>query len=188
MAVVIEDIGSESCEPVAGFTPKVYWAEHSDFVTINDPKDICDESGTPAATLEELVEITANHVMKSGKKLHLVDFDTETGSMTYPTMGEKNRRLYDNSMVFECSGSSAKLLGFARLIRNKKVVFFMEEFGSGNMRQIGSSRLPGWVETQEGAIEALIEGKNSIIFTVKDKQKWPAPIYKGTLQLTPVTP
>jgi hypothetical protein len=48
--------------------------------------------------------------------------------------------------------------------------------------------MPAWVEGIEHAIEAVIEGKNSVTITLKDKQKWPASIYKGALQLTPVTP
>ena len=64
----------------------------------------------------------------------------------------------------------------------------MVEFGTGNVRQLGSKRMPAWVEGIEHAIEAVIEGKNSVTITLKDKQKWPASIYKGALQLTSVTP
>jgi len=36
--VALEDIGGESCEPVSGLVNKIYYALHSDFATINDPK------------------------------------------------------------------------------------------------------------------------------------------------------
>jgi hypothetical protein len=179
MAVEIENIGGEICEPISGFTPKLFWAHHKDFQTINDPKDICDENGNGATNFSELIEIPTSHVFKAGKKFHTVDFDVETAEMLYPTIGEKHRRVYDNSFKVEISGSSAELLGFCRYIRNQKVVVLGEELGSGNLRQMGSKRFPAWVEIQEGSIEALVEGKNSVVITFKDKQKWMPPIYKG---------
>lgn len=103
-------------------------------------------------------------------------------------VGEKGRRLFENELVVEVGGSDADLLGFLRWIKNQKLVFNVVEFGTGNVRQLGSKRMPAWVEGIEHAIEAVIEGKNSVTLTLKDKQKWPASIYKGALQLTPVTP
>ena len=187
MSVVIEDIGADFCEPVAGFSPVIYWALQSDFETIIDTKKICDEGGpNEAASFEELAVITADHVMKLGKKLNKITAEVETVALASPQIGEKGRRLFENSASYEINGSYGKLLGFARYIKNQKLVVFVEEFGSGNIRQLGSSRLPAWIEAQEAGIEGVIEGKNSIVITVKDKQLGPAPIYQGALQLTPV--
>lgn len=185
MAIVLEDIGTEVCEPTGGLS-QVYYSLHGDYTSIEDPADIC---GTVvAATFEELVEIpvTPGHVMASTKQVHELKFITETGTIKSTMVGEKGRRLFENELVVEVSGSEAQLLGFLRWIKNQKLVFNVVEFGTGNVRQLGSSRLPAWVEGIEHAIEAVIEGKNSATITLKDKQKWPASIYKGALQLTPV--
>ena len=181
--IVLEDIGGESCEPVAGLVSILSWAERKDFTTIVDPKDICaDDPEDAAATFAELVEIPApGHTMAAGKKLKKVNFTDETGAVTTTGIGEKGRRLFENSIVLEVEGSAAELLGFCRYIKNKKVVAFVQEFGNGNVRQFGSSRLGAWFEGIEAAIEATLEGKNAVTLTLKDKQKWPAPIYKGTL-------
>lgn len=67
MALVLEDIGLEVCEPVAGLS-QVYYSLHGDYTSIEDPKDIC---GTvTASTFAELVEIpaTPGHIMASGNK------------------------------------------------------------------------------------------------------------------------
>jgi len=183
MAVDIENIGGEICEPVAGTTPTLYWGLHSDFETILDPKDICDENSNGAANFTELAEITGNHVMKAGKTLNKVEFVTETGALVTTQIGEPGRRLFQNSFSFEIAGSDAKTLGFSRFIRNQKLIFFVEEFGNGQIRQLGSSRLPARAETQEGGIEGPIEGKNAITITIQDKQKWHSPIYSGQLPI-----
>lgn len=187
MSITLEDIGQEVCEPLAGLS-KVYYSLHSDYTSIEDPKDIC---GTvTASTFAELVDIpaTPGHVMASGKKIFNLDFVTETGTIKSTMVGEKSRRMFENELVVEVAGSQSELLGFLRWIKNQKLVFNIEEFGSGQIRQLGSKRLPAWVEGIEHAIEGAIEGKNSVTITLKDKQKWPASIYKGALQLTPVTP
>lgn len=186
MAVALEDIGTEVCEPVAGLS-EVYYSLHGDYVSIEDPADIC---GTvTASTFAELVEIpaTPGHVMASTKQIFKMKFVTETGTIKSTMIGEKGRRLFENELQVEISGSEAQLLGFLRWIKNQELVFNVIEFGSGNVRQLGSKRLPAWVEGIEHAIEAVIEGKNAVTITLKDKQKWPASIYKGALQLTPTT-
>lgn len=184
--ITLEDIGQEVCEPLAGLS-KVYYSLHSEFESIVDPKDIC---GTvTASTFAELVEIPASpgHIMATGKQLFELKLVTETGTIKSTMTGEKKRRLFENELAIEIAGSNAELLGFLRWAKNQDLVFFIEEFGSGQIRQLGSKRLAAWVEGIEHAIEAAIEGKNSVTLTLKDKQKWPASIYKGDLQLTPAT-
>lgn len=186
MPITLEDIGQEVCEPVAGLS-QVYYSLYGEYTSIQDPKDIC---GTvPASTFAELVEIhaTPGHVMATGKKIHSLKFVTETGTIKSTMIGNKKNRLFENELAVEISGSDADLLGFLRWIKNQDLIFNIVEFGSGNVRQLGSSRLPAWVEGIEHAIEAVIEGKNSVTITLKDKQKWPASIYKGTLQLVAAT-
>lgn len=182
MPVTLEDIGLEVCEPTAGLS-QVFYSVHGEYTSIEDPADIC---GTVTAdTFAELVEIPASpgHVMQVGKKIHELKFVTETGSIKSPMIGNKKNRLFENELVVEVSGSDATLLGFLRWIKNQDLIFHVVEFGTGNVRQLGSKRMPAWVEGIEHAIEAVIEGKNSVTLTLKDKQKWPASIYKGDLQL-----
>ena len=185
MAITLEDIGQEICEPVSGLSTKVYYSLHSDYDTIVDPADICgDNEGTDFASL---VTIPApGHTLKTGKRMWQIDIVEETGKVNSPMIGEKKRRLFENSIEISIAGSEAKMLGFLRWIKNQSLVFYVEEFGTGNIRQIGSKRLAAWVEGAEHGIEAVIEGNNSATITLKDKQKWPAAIYEGDIVLTPV--
>lgn len=183
MSITLEDIGGEVCEPVAGLTPKAWYSLHGDYTTITDPKDICGD--VTAANYAELVEIPASpgHTLEAGKYMHLIDTIVETGTIKSTMVGEKGRRLFENELAIEVGGSQSTLLGFLRWIKNQKLVIHIEEFGNGQLRQLGSSRLPAWAEGIEHAIEAVLEGKNSVTITLKDKQKWPAAIYLGDLVL-----
>lgn len=188
MAVALEDIGGQVCEPIASFSD-VYYAEQSDFTTISAPKDICNEdSALVAASFEELAEITSNHVMKSGKCFRRIDFITETGGITSKNIGETERNLFQNELAIEVADSNPKLLGFMRYAKNKRFIVLAKETGSGRVRQLGSERIPARFMTQEHTVEATMEGKNSATLTIMDKWFGPAPIYTGDIQLTPVTP
>lgn len=184
--LVLENIGGECSEPVAGIASEILFALRSDFETIEDPKDLC--GADAAATLEELVTIPAmpGHKLKVGKKWNKLDTIDETGELTSTQIGEKRRRLLENQASLQVKGSAPSLLGFIRWVKNQDLIVLVKEVGSGNYRQFGSSELGAWIETQEHKIEALAEGNNALAITIKDKQKWPAPIYLGDIDLTPV--
>lgn len=185
MSVVLEDIGGESCEPVSGLVNKVYYALHSDFTTINDPKKICDANpALVAATFAQLAEIEDDHLFKLGKKFWQIETVTETGTIKSSQIGENGRSLYQNELVIEVAGSDAEILGFCRWVKNQKLVVLLEEFGTGNVRQLGSARLQATVKVEHN-IEATLEGKNVATITFTDKNFGPAPIYKGEILLTP---
>ncbi|EJG02279.1 hypothetical protein [Flavobacterium sp. F52] len=185
MAVDLTDIGGESCEPVSGLSGTVYYAEQSDFVTINEPKKMCDPvPANVAATYKELSTIETAHTFKTGKCFHKIESVTETGTIKVTPLGEIGRKLYQNELAITVAGSSADLLGFMRWIKNKKLVILFEEFGTGNVRQLGMSRLPA-LASAEHNIEAAVEGNNSAVITFTDKNFGPAPIYEGAIQLVP---
>lgn len=185
MAVPLEDIGGESCEPVSGLAGTVYYALQSDFETINEPKKICDPTpANVAASFAELATIATAHVFKTGKCFFKIDTVTETGTIKSAPIGETGRKLYQNDLAITIAGSHAEILGFCRWIKNQKLIILFEEFGTGNVRQLGLSRLPA-LASAEHNIEANAEGNNSAVITFTDKNFGPAPIYKGAIQLVP---
>jgi len=184
--IVLEDVGVASCEPMAAIATEVLFAERSDFETLVDPKSMCGTGA--AATLDELAEIPSpGHVLKAGKKLNKLTIVAETGEVTTTQIGEKKRRLFENQVSIQVAGSSSKLLGFMRWAKNRDLIFLVREVGTGNYRQFGSDLLSAWTESQEHKIEAAAEGNVSATIVIKDKQKWPAPVYKGdvTVEVIP---
>lgn len=185
MPVALEDIGGESLEPISGLVGKVYYALHADFETIVDPKKMSDPTpANVAATFADLAEIATDHSFKTGKKFFQIETVTETGTIKSAQIGELGRSLFSNELVIEIAGSEAEILGFCRWLKNAKLVVLLEEFGTGNVRQLGWSRM-GATAKAEHNIEAAAEGKNSATITFSDKTFGPAPIYKGAIQLVP---
>jgi hypothetical protein len=182
MPVSLVDIGSVSCEPVSGLVNKIYYALRSDFATVNDPKRICGTVAQEAATFAELAEIATAHIFKTGKRFFGIDFVTETGTIKSTQIGEVGRGLFQNELIIEIAGSGSDVLGFCRWIKNQQLVILTEEFGTGNVRQLGSARLSATVKVEHN-IEPTLEGKNAATITFTDKNFGPSPVYKGAIQL-----
>jgi len=96
-------------------------------------------------------------------------------------IGEVRRTLHENKVGFVIPGSDADSLGFSRWLKNKDFICLVTETESGRTRQIGSTRMAAKVAELEGKIEGSMEGDNAQTFVVSDKQKYQAPIYKGTI-------
>lgn len=186
--IKIEDIGRASCEPTGALVNKTYYAPIDYFEEIPTPKDLCGDSANAAKTLDELATIATPFKFKTGKGFHLITTVTETGEITSTQIGEKKRHLFENTLPITVGGSKASVLGFARYIKNQDLIVLLQEFDSGNMRVIGSQRMPAWCEAQEHKIEATAEGNNSLVTTFKDKSKYPAPIYTGDVVMFPDAP
>lgn len=185
--IKIEDLGFESCEPTGSLQVDIHYAPTRYFESIPEPKKMCGSGDKVAQNFAELATITEQFKFKEGKGFHKLGFVPETGEITSGLIGEKFRRLIENSLVGQMEGSYAELLGFCRWVKNQKLIILFKEFSSDNVRVIGSGKMPGWIEALEHKIEATAEGNNSLSLTFKDKNFSPAPIYKGDIVLFPET-
>lgn len=173
----LNNIDGTSCEPTGGVAAEVLFAPVADFTTIGQPPETMEDY----ETLGELARVSAAHAFPAGKGFSKVKGVQEMGTLKFTRIGEKKGGAFQNEMTFEVSGHKDELLGFARLTKNADLVVMCQEVSSGDYRQFGSKRFPAYITVVDGNIEAAIEGKNSIAFTVQDKQKWPAPVYPSTL-------
>ena len=178
--IKLENVGSESCEPVGGMTVEVHIAPVKDFTLVQEPPVM-----EGYDTLESLVTVETAHTFPQGKGFTIIEGVEETGSLKNTMIGNPSSPLFQNEMVIEVAGSQAKLLGFLRVAKKLRFVALAEEGGSGNQRQFGTKRSPARFTGIEAAIEAAREGKNSVTLTIQDKQPWPAPIYTGAITLKP---
>lgn len=182
----LEDINGEIAEPIAGLVTTAYYARKSDFETIYDPKRMEDDDPNNVATTnEELMEINDTHVFKVGKCFKTIEFVQESAEFKSKTIGTKGGKLFENDLTLELAGSSSKNLGLLRALKNEKFIVLAEELGTGNMRQLGMSKYAATAESLEHTIAAVVEGKNDAKIIFKDKNFGPAPIYKGSILLTP---
>lgn len=174
------NVGADSCEPVAGLSTEVLIAPVKDFTVI----------GEPPATLEgyedvaELATVSVAHTFPVGKGFTSINGVEETGNIKTTMIGDNEGHLFQNELAIEVRGSSAAIQGYLRLVKNLRFIALATEIGSGNVRQIGSKLMPARFSGIEAAIEAAMEGKNSVTITMMDKQKWPAPVYPAGFAIT----
>ena len=177
--ISLVDIDGTSCEPVGGLSETVLIAPRKDFTAVIDPPDDLE------LTDEEVITIEGPHTFPISKGFTEIVGVQETGTITSTMIGEIARQLFQNEAVITVSGSKAALLGFLRKAKNLRFIALLEEVGSGQLRQLGSSRFPARFSGIVHAIEAAMEGNNSVTLTMLDKQKYPAPIYTGAVTRKP---
>lgn len=180
MDYILEDIGGESAEPVGGLTAEVLIAEKKHFSAIFDPPAL-----EGYATYASLVTVAGPHTFTATNGFVKVEGVTETGTIKSTMIGSPGSQIFQNEQVIEVAGSEAELLGFLRVAKNMRFIALVTEVGTGNVRQLGSSRFPAKYSGIEHAIEAAMEGKNAVTLTIMDKQPWPAPIYTGAITMKP---
>jgi len=186
MAVIkIETIGVADVEATGGFNhTEIYIAELKHFETLTQPLER-DGDGS-ATTLAELVEISADHTFLTGFGFTKVKAIQDTVSLESNGAGTpKKSSIFENKLVFEMLGSESDILGLQRYLKGKDVVVLATEAESGRLRQIGSARRGGTMSEYGAIIGANVEDDNVCKFTFMDKQKYPAPIYEGTITLQP---
>lgn len=181
--IKVENIGGLTCEPMAGFNHRtIKIAMLSWFTSIAEPKPLCDDiPANEGATFEELGEISGNHAFNAGYGFMTFEVLQESASLESPMIGEKKGRLLENKSSFHIAGSTSKLIGFNRWIKNKDFIVLMEEVESGRFRQIGSERFAANVAEFTGIMEGAPEGGNRQEYVVSDKNVYQAPVYKGTV-------
>nr|WP_322625655.1 hypothetical protein [uncultured Flavobacterium sp.] len=176
----LNNVGGAVAEPIAGIATEILLCPIGDFTVV----------GAPASTIDgytdiaDLVTIQAAHTHPSGKGFTSIKAVLETGALTTTPIGERGGRLYQNQLVFETRGSDVERLAFDRLIKNFEGVILFREVGSGNLRQLGSLLSTAYPSDFSGVTEGPLEGKNSGTYTFIDKQKYPAPIYPDTFDVT----
>lgn len=181
--IKVENIGSQTCEPTGGFDHRTIKIALLDwFDVLSTPKPICDATpANEAVNFAEMAEITADHTFKAGYGFMTLKGVQELTDLESAMIGEKRRRLFENKVNFTVPGSDADLLGFTRWLKNKDFICLVTEIESGRSRQIGSERMAAALAELTGKVEATMEGDNSQLFGISDKQVYQAPIYKGAI-------
>lgn len=177
--IVIENIGGEIDEPIGSVSVDIFIAPHNDFTDILEP------GAFNAADIADVATIAGPHTFPAEKGFTKMKMVVESGNINCNMIGERKRKLFQNDITGKISGSAAKVLGFMRRVKNGGFIVLVEEAGTGQMRQLGSKQFPAEFTALTHLIEPAVEGDNSLTFTIQDKQKWPAPIYTGTVTEKP---
>lgn len=190
MSIKVETIGEPGCEVSGGFShTEIYVALVSTFASLTEPKDLCGDNA--ATTLEELVTITTAHTFNPGYGFTKMRAIQESVGLETTQIGDTSKSpAQENKLTVQLLGSKPELLGFKRQFKGKDLIVLAPEFGSGNLRQIGSAKFGAKIFESSSKIEATVEGENTTTLVFRDKQKYDAPIYSvsgGGITLQPAS-
>ncbi|MBE7688448.1 hypothetical protein F6A46_09390 [Tenacibaculum finnmarkense genomovar ulcerans] len=185
--IKIESIGGPTgCEVSGAFShTEVFIAFLEDFETVNAPKKRCGPDA--AVKLEDLVTITESHVFKTGCGFTQYKAIEQTVGLETNQIGDPTKSpVQENKLTLQLLGSKPELLGAKRQLKGRELIVCVPEFGSGNMRQVGSAKYAAKLTESSSKIEQASEGENTTTFVFTDKQMYDAPIYKGDIDKQPV--
>lgn len=156
---------------------EAYYAPVGDFL-------VMPEVPNAPATLAEAAVIASNFTFKTGKCFKKMYITQDKGSVNDEIVGERDGKSFMNKLQAFHPGTKAEMLGFAALAANTGFIFIVVE-ADGQMRVIGSKAFPGKIDTGTITTSQTTAGLKGFTFEIGCASKTPAPIYTGTVALTP---
>lgn len=132
---------------MGGTAQVIYFAPVRDILTIQKP------ATTPTA-LDEYVEITTAHVMKTGKKFTKMYVTMDTGEIEDEMQGDRDARSLKSTLKFRTPGQNSDLLGFMTQAKNDRFIVLVP-LADGKIRQLGSEQFYAEIAGK------VMSGKNS---------------------------
>lgn len=164
---------------IGGLTKRFFFAPKSYFTTISKTKDLDD----PTATVDELSEISADHVFAVGKGFHTAYCTRDMGEVKYAGAGERDGRSIPGKATFFTPGLAIANLGQLRMLKNDELII-LAELADGKLLQLGSERFPAEVRISEGGSAKNESGVRGMMIEVDFFESGPQ-IYTGALTLHP---
>lgn len=150
------------------------------------PGPLKDNSDPDITSVESLVTITDDLVYKSGYAATKVKAIIEKNGFESNMIGPKKGKAWENKLTITLVANEAALMGYLRLIKNQDLLIHFKTFGTGAYRQLGSEVYAASLLEAKEVIPEAVENDAVCTITIGDKQKYPAPFYKGARTIYPV--
>lgn len=173
----IEHIDGSDVTP--GVQQNLYYARMADIKTL--PKPVLDDSSGDGS-FANLVTISADIIMKPGKKFHKLYCTIETGKLDGNLVGEFDGKSFNNELSFVHPGNKPEVLGFAQWAKNSNLVFLAAD-QDGQVRLLGHEGYPAKMMDAPTTTGDTPESRKQAQFTFKSNRKGPAPIFKGNVKV-----
>lgn len=177
----LQDIDwADGSDNTAGIQQNVYYAKLSDIATL--PKPIVDDS-TGEGALADLVTISSDITMKSGKVFKKLYCTLEAGGLNGEVQGDLDGKSYKNSLKIFHPGSKLEALGFAQYVKNGNMIFLVPE-ADGQVRILGHAGYPAKLDTGSSNTGEKSTDRKGNEFVFMSVRKGPAPAFTGKVILT----
>jgi hypothetical protein len=182
MALDFEDIvGTSGHDNSAGIQQPVYYVDHRDVAVHPTFPKIED-----ATTLEELVTVSTDLVLKQGKSMKRILVTLEAGALTSDSQGEIDGMSFKNALKMLVAGNTPQADGFARYAKNSN--FYMLTFElDGTARLLGNPGYPAKMVSAPGTTGEKSADRKNRTFTFQSVWSGPAPVFTGKVMISGAT-
>jgi len=139
-------------------------------VSIPDP--------TSVGALSGLATVTADVVMKAGKKFIKIQTNNETTAIVDKLVGETGSKAFESSLELAIPALNADALGFITAIKNDRCIAWVKDL-EGKVRMIGSEAYPCILKDGEANSGKDRGSKKGLMLTLETVATNPAPIFTG---------
>lgn len=177
----LEDIDHEDgSDNTAGIGQDIWVAKLADIATLPTPQ-LDDSAGT--GNFSQLVTISDNIVMKSGKVFNKIRVTLETSALNGDIQGNMDGKSFKNAISGQIPGNKAKALGFLQWAKNSSLIAIIEEL-DGQVRILGHRAYPAKLTAGSANTGAKTTDDRAVKFTLESVRKGPAPVFTGKVVLT----
>lgn len=173
------DLTKETTDNMGGIGEKVYWALHDDVLTWPTLPSVED-----ADDYEELMTYVGDFVMKTGKCFFEAYNTLDSGGLDDKMQGGLDCHSFKHELAFSNPGMKKKLMGFMRSCANENLVFIIKD-AEGQMRVVGNEQFAAKPEKMDGTTGKGAADSKKADLTFFGYGNGPAPVYEGTIPLTP---
>jgi len=167
----------EGRKNTGGTQTNVYYASVCDF-------DVIPTVPANPATMADVAKITANFTFKPGKKFSKFYTTEGTSEVKSTGVGETDGRSFEITAEVFHPGTEVELLGFATMINNASTIWLVPD-ADGVIRVIGSEAFPAKISANDHTTGKATADRKGSTFVLKSKGHTVAPVYSGTIQVTP---
>ena len=177
--IVLEGLGFvDGQENTSGIQEDAYLLLYDDIATFGSP--------TPGTTPESLVEISSNHVMKTGKSPIPLYTLYEKSGMDATLTGEMFSKIFISIVKLHLPQPNEKNAVNFSVIKNRRFIVLIKRAGGTDFIQIGSQGL--YAKVKDGSVKFGDgpTGTPGVDFQVEAPSIHPYYVYKGTLPVVGV--
>lgn len=139
------------------------------------------------ATLGEMVTISEDVEFYTGKKFLKIYSTLDTGKVADKLVGEFDGKSFEHSFEWFFPGTMDQALALISKFANSNMIFIASE-ANGQKRMIGTRKFPAKLAMADVDTGAKTSERKGIKLRVESRGITPAPIYTGSIPLTPAIP
>lgn len=163
-----------------GIQQKIYVGLMEDVLTF--PTTVATDPLALTGDLKDLVTITDNLVMKTGKPLKEFYVTLEKGELKHDGQGETDGRSFMNTLDILHPGNSPEALGFLAFVKNANLVVLLADL-DGQKRLLGNPGYPAKMSDSKGTTGGTSASLKHSTLQFRSAGNIPAAIFQGAVMV-----